>query len=136
MERYGGIIQATFDQTVLSLPTELRLWRTAAPLPARGDGEAFSTSLQLAGPSIGAEISLRDTAVAEELSLGQAGELSVELAPTRAGQSGRVVSIRQAVLTGIELHYQQVSTAMAKLTFHAQAVEGSADPFSAVEVQP
>ncbi len=136
MERYGAITDATFGQTSLSGPISVRLVRRAEPAPMGGDSDAFVTSVQLGLPVIGIEVRIRDTAVAEGLSLGQAGVLSVEIAATRSGQVGRTISITNAVLTGIEFQYEQSAPAVAKLTFTAEAADGGTDPFAAQEAQP
>lgn len=105
----------------------------AEPKPAGSDADAFLTSIQLERPVIRVEVRIRDTAVAESLSLGQMHVLSVQLAPTRSGQTGRTVSISNAVLMGIELQYEQAAPASAKLSFVAEAVDGNTDPFAAQE---
>ncbi len=136
MERYGAISGATFGQTDLSGPISVRLVRQAKPAPMGGDSDAFTTSVQLDRPVISVEVRIRDTAVADGLSLGQAGVLSIEIAATRSGQAGRSISITNAVLTGIEFQYEQSAPAVAKLTFTAEATDGDTDPFTAQETQP
>jgi len=135
MERYGVISGITFGQTSLALPMSLRVTRQAQARPAASDDERFPTSVELDRPAIGVEVMTRDTAAAEGLSLGQSGMLSIDLAGTRAGQAGRSISIDHAVLTGIELHYEQACPASVRLTFHAEAGDGNTDPFSAEEAQ-
>ena len=135
MERYGAIENATFGETDLPLPISVRLLRRAQAQPAAGDSDAFQTSIQLDPPATCVEVRIRDTAVAESLSLGQVDALSVQLGPTRSGQSRRTVSITNAVLTGIELQYEQNAPASAKLSFVAETTDGSIDPFSAQESQ-
>ncbi len=135
MERYGDITSATFDQTALPGPISIRLLRQTKPSPMGGDNDAFTTSIQLSRPVISIEIRIRDTAVADGLSLGQAGVLAIEIAATRNGQNGRSISITDAVLTGIEFQYEQSAPAVAKLTFTAEANEGNTDPFVAQEDQ-
>jgi hypothetical protein len=135
-ERYGGITSAQFGATPLSLPVGARVWRKADPLPLAGDGDAFLTSVQLAPPVVGVEIRLRDSAAAEGLAIGQSGKLTVYIAPTRAGQAARKLELTNAVLTGVELAYEQSSPAVAKLTFLAESSDGQTDPFAAQEVQP
>ncbi|MDY7011542.1 MAG: hypothetical protein SVV80_12445 [Planctomycetota bacterium] len=135
MERYGAISDATFDQISLSLPISVRLMRRAEPAPMGGDSDAFITSVQLSRPVISIEVCIGDTAVADGLSIGQVGVLSVEIAPTRSGQTGRVITITNAVLTGIEFQYEQSAPAVVKLTFSAEAADGDTDPFTAQEAQ-
>ncbi len=135
MERYGDITSATFDQTALSGPVSVRILRQAKPAPMGSDNDAFSISIQLSRPVINIEIRIRDTAVADGLSLGQAGVLAIEIAPTRSEQNGRSISITDAVLIGIEFQYEQSAPAVAKLTFTAQANEGNTDPFASQEAQ-
>ena len=135
MERYGAISSIAFGEVSLSLPMSVRVFRRAEADAAGCDSDRFATSAELAQPVIGLEVRTRDTAAAEGLSLGQAGLLVVELAGTRAGQTGRSVSIDQAVLTGIELHYAQAAPASVKLTFLAEATDGNTDPFFAQEAQ-
>ena len=135
MERYGAISDATFGQTSLLLPISVRLVRRSEPVPAAGDSDAFVTSVQLSRPVIGVEVRIGDTAVADGLSLGQVGVLSVEISPTRSGQIGRVITITNAVLTCVEFQYEQSAPAVAKLTFTAEAADGNTDPFVAQEEQ-
>ncbi len=135
MERYGAIANATFGQTALSGPISVRLARHAEPVPMGGDSDAFFTSIQLSRPVIEIEVRIGDTAVADGLSLGQAGVLSIEIAPTRSGQAGRSITVTNAVLTGIGFQYEQSAPAVAKLTFTAEASDGNTDPFTAQEVQ-
>jgi len=135
MERYGTIASVTFGQISLPLPISVRLRRRAEPQPASGDGDAFTTSVQLDRRLIGVEVRIRGTAAAEDLSLGQKAPLSIQLSPTRSGQAGRTVSISDAVLTGIELQYEQTAPATAKLDFLAEATDGNTDPFAAQEPQ-
>lgn len=135
MERYGAVASVAFDGTSLPLPISVRLSRLAKPLPAAADSDAFFTSIQIDRPLIRIEVHIRDTGVAENLSLGQSGVLSVQLLPTRSGQIGRDISIGNAVLVGIELQYQQAAPASAKLDFIAEASEGNTDPFASQEWQ-
>ena len=135
MERYCGIQSAAFGETTLGLPLGLRLRRRADALPAAGDADAFVTSVQLSRPALSAELRLRDTAAAEALALGAVGELVIELAPTRADQPGRTLTFARAVLTGIELEYQQTVPATATLLFQAEADAGDEDPFTSEETQ-
>lgn len=136
MERFGAITSVSFDQTALPLPVSVRISRRAEPAPAGSDSDAFATSVQLRRPVIAVEVRTRQTDLAESFSLGQAGELSLEIAPTRAGQRGRVVSIDRVVLTDIELQYDQAAPALARLSFLAEAVDGAVDPFSSQESNP
>jgi len=133
MARYGAISSISFAQTSLSLPMSVRLFRQASALPAAGDSGPFATSVQLHKHTIGVEVRTRDTAAAEGLSVGQAGVLSIELAGAEAGQASRTVTIDQAVLTGIDLRYEQITPATVKLTFLAEASDANTDPFSAEE---
>ncbi len=135
MERYGPITNVTFGQSTLPLPMSVRLLRQAGPLPARSDCDAFCTSIQIDQPVLAVELRMRDTAVAEDLSLGQSGLLTVQLAPTRSGQEGRTISINHAVLTAIELQYDQTVPAVAKLNFVAEAGDGDTDPFFAQDLE-
>lgn len=133
MDRYGAVTCVTFCESSLALPMSVRVFRRADPRPAGSDSDRFATSVQLACPAIGVEVSTRDTTSAEGLSVGQAGTLVIELSGTRAGQAGRTVTIDQAVLTGVELHYDQTAPASVKLSFLAEAADGDTNPFSAQE---
>ena len=136
MDRHGAIASVTFGQTSLPLPISVRLFRRTEPKPAAADSDAFVTSIQLDAPMVGVEVRMRGTAAAEGLSLGPSGVLSIQLAPTRAGQVGRTITVSNAVLAGTELQYEQTVPAVAKLDFVAEAIDGTADPFAAQESQP
>lgn len=136
MERYDAISSITFGQVSLALPMSVLVSRRAETKLAGNDSDHFATNVQLGTPAIRIEVRTRDTAAAEGLSLGQDGLLSIELCGTRAGQARRAVDIDQAVLTGMDLHYEQASPASVKLTFVAEAGNGNTDPFFAQEVQP
>ncbi len=135
MGRYGAISSITFGQTSLAFPISVRVFRQAQAAPASGDSGRFATSMQLREHMIGVEVRTRDTATVEGLSLGQDGVLSIELAGTSSGQTGRTVTIDEAVLTGIDLYYEQTTPASVKLTFFAEAGDGETDPFSAEEAE-
>ena len=136
MERYGAITNVTFAAAELGLPMSVRVVRRAQARPAGSDADRFATSVELDRPTIGVEVRTRDTAAAEGLPVGQDGELTVELAGTRAGQAGRRVRVERAVLTAVELHYDQREPACVSLHFAAEAPDGAADPFAAEEVTP
>ena len=133
MERYQRITSVAFDQTALPLPLSVRLSRRAEPQPAAGDSDGFATSVQLGCPLIVAEVRIRGTAAAEGLSLGARGTLALTIAPTGGGQPSRTVTLIGAILTAIELSYEQTSMASATLRFVAEADDGDTDPFSAEE---
>lgn len=133
-QRYQRITAVTFGALELPLPMSVRLYRSAEPQLARGDGDLFATSVQLSSPQITAEVRIRGTAVAETLSLGQCGSLTFTVAPAQSGQASRTVTLGGAVLTAVELAYEQTAMAAATLRFAAEATDG-ADPFHAEESQ-
>ena len=130
MTRFANIVSAHFDDVELLLPMAARIGRRSQPLPAAGDDDGFVRSVQLSPAMITGEVTLRGVAAAEGLTLGQSGELSFTLGPTRAGQPSRVVRLAGAVLYDIEQAYTQQGMAQATLKFAAQA-EDNTDPFEA-----
>jgi hypothetical protein len=136
MDRYGAITQMTFGSLSIGLPLSVRFSRRAEPLPEANEAEAFATSVQLGQPLITVEVRTRDTAVAEALYLGQAEVLEIQAAPTRAGQSDRTISVDRAVVTGLEVEYEQTAPATARICFLAEATDGQTDPFQSRESSP
>ena len=131
MGRYTRIQSIIFGQTPLPLPLSVRLSRRAEALSAGGDDDAFATSVQIGRPVVLADVRIRGTATAEELSLGQIETLSFTVAPAESGQSARQITLAQAVLVAIELIYEQATMTVARLQFVAEAQVGTTDPFSA-----
>jgi len=130
MTRFANIVSACFDAVELPLPMSARIGRRSQPLPAAGDDDRFTRSVQLAPAMLTAEVTLRGIAAAEGLTLGQSGDLSLTLGSTQAGQLSRVIRLGVAVLYDIELTYTQQGMARATLKFAAQA-GGNNDPFEA-----
>ena len=135
MDRYQRITSVTFGALSLPLPLSARLSRKAEPQTARADNDLFATSVQLSAPQMMAEVRIRGTAAAEALSLGQRGTLAITVSPTEAGKASRTIRLAGAVLTAVELAYEQASMAAATLRFAAEADNGGTDPFSAEESQ-
>ena len=135
MPRYSRIRSAAFAGTTLPLPMAARVSRCCTPLPAGGDGELYLTSVQLSPPMIAAEITLRGTAVAEELLLGRSGTLSLLVGAAGGQGNDRRIEIDAAVLHSVELDYSQSELAVAKLRFVAVATDGCVDPFIAEDDQ-
>jgi len=135
MPRYVRIQSVSFGGTALALPLSIRLCRKADTAITSGDSDLFATSIQLARQIIIAELRTRETAAAESLSVGQQETLSFTVAPGQAGAASRTISLVGAVLTDVELTYEQSSMAVAKLRFAAEASDGATDPFSAEESQ-
>jgi hypothetical protein len=135
MARYGHIESVTFGQTALPLPLMVRVERRAEAIPAAGQDGEFATSVQMGGTSIAAEVRIRDTAVAESLSLGEQDNLSFTIAPSGPDQNGRSITLTGAVLVAVELTYDQSSMAVASLRFVAEASNSTTDPFSAEDSQ-
>ncbi|MGA2265407.1 MAG: hypothetical protein ABSH10_03140 [Phycisphaerae bacterium] len=134
MNRYVCIKSLTFDGSPLPLPLSVRLSRQCQASPAGGDGDLFATSVQIARPSLNVEVRIRDTSVTETLPLGRRGTLSFVVAAA-SGQGGRQITIAGAVLTAVELSYEQIAPAVATLRFLAETDDGLTDPMQA-EVSP
>ncbi|MCJ7545024.1 MAG: hypothetical protein MUP47_10785 [Phycisphaerae bacterium] len=132
MSRYVCIKSLTFDGLALPLPLSLRLSRQGQVLPAGGDDDLFATSVQLARPALSLEVRIRDSSAAEDLTLGQRGTLSFIVA-SASGQGARQVTVTGAVLTDVELSYEQIAPAVATLRFVAEADDGRIDPLQAEE---
>ena len=135
MGRYVRIQSVTFGQTELLLPLSVRLSRHSEASPARSDNDLFATSIEIVQPALVAEVRIRDTAVAEDLSLGQQGDLSFTVCSTTSGGSSRVVELSDAVLVSVELAYEQSAMATALLRFVAESDDGAQEPFSAENEQ-
>ncbi len=131
MDRYMRIQSLTFDQTDLPLPLSVRLCRSAPSKLIGSDKDFFATSLQLDQPNLSAEVRIRGTAAAEALTLGQQGTLSFTVLPTSSGANGRTITLSGAILTAIDISYEQNSSAVAILRFETEAADGTVDPFSA-----
>lgn len=134
MQRLGKIQSVTFDAAELPGPLSLRIGRSCQNSPAFGQAGGFAASVQVFDALTAVEVRLRDVSACDGLSLGQAGELEIVIAPTGAGQKPRQISIASAVLVGQELQYDQKDLAEAKLTFLAESADGASDPFAATEV--
>ena len=134
MERYSRIQSAAFGSTVLPLPMSVRLSRRADPMTAGGDNDAFATAVQLGRPTIAAEVRIRGIAAAEGLSLGQQEALTINVAAASGG-TGRTITLAGAVLTSVDVEYEQAAPAVAILKFVAQAADGATDPFAAEDSQ-
>ena len=131
MGRYSRIENATFGDLALANPLSVRISRRAQAHVSGGDGEAFSTSVQIDRPTIAAEIRIRDIKAADGLSLGSQGDLSFTVGASRDGGTPRTVCLEGAVLTSVELAYEQSAMATAVLRFLAESADGASDPFSA-----
>jgi hypothetical protein len=132
VNRYVCIKDLTFDGVALPLPLSLRLSRQGQALPAGGDGDLFATSVQLARPALAVEVRIRDSSAAEALALGQRGTLAFTVAAA-SGQGARQITVSGAVLTGVELAYEQIAPAVATLRFVAEADNGLIEPLTAEE---
>ena len=134
MSRYGKIESVSFGQIDLPLPLSIKLTRQSEALPAAGESDSFATSLQLSQPKIMAEVRVRGTAVAESLTVGDAGTLAFTISPTSEAQRSRRVTMQGAVLCSVELVYEQTSMACAALSFVAAAPDGNQDPVTAEDL--
>jgi hypothetical protein len=131
MTRYLGIQSTTFDGVAIGHVTQIRLARKAAGYPLAGDGEVFITSVQLAPERLEIELHTRDLATADALALGRDGTLTF-LCGSGESTDARRVTISQAVLTAVELRYEQ-SQAAAVLRLMAESADGTSDPLAASE---
>lgn len=134
-DRYSRILSANFDGGDLPLPMTVQVARKAVELPSGGDADIFNTSIQIERPVVEAIIRIRGTAAAEQLVLGQSGSLIVQIASADGQAPDRTITICQAILTDIEIEYQQTSPAVASLRFVSQSSNGMVDPFGAEESQ-
>lgn len=135
MDRYTRIESLSFDASDLPLPLSVKLLRRSEARVAGNDSDAYPTSVELAPPSVTAEVRIRGTAAAEALSLGSSGELVFTVAATNSGTSVRTITITGAVLVAAEISYEQSSMATALLRFVAEADDGSQNPYSAEDAQ-
>ena len=131
MERYTQIQSVAFGETTLPLPLSVRLLRTTDPQPAYGNHEIYATSVQILRPVFIAEVRIRHSVTAETLSLGQKADLSFTATPASAEGSPRTITLSGAVVTSIDLVYEQSKMATALLRFAAEAADGNQEPFSA-----
>ncbi len=130
MARYTSIQSVSFGAVTLSLPLSVRVTRKVTPAPSSGDNDAFATSVQTSPAEVLTEVRTRDLAAADALSPGQQATLTLTSGPTEPSQAGRVITLTGAVLTAVELNYDQSAMAVATLTFIAQAADGNTDPFT------
>jgi len=135
MDRYSHVKSVTFGQTTLPLPLSVRVGRSVQTLSSGSDEGMFATSVQTDKAAVTVEIRLRGTAAAESLSLGQQGDISFTISPTRSGQSSRDISITDAVLVASDINYQQDAMAVATLRFLAEADNANTEPFTAEDSQ-
>jgi len=135
MSRYMRIRSVIFDGTEMPLPLSVRLSRRADNDIAGGDNDTFATSVQINHPVLIADVRIRGTAAAEELTLGDSGTLTFIVEPASSGQSARAITLTGAVLTAIEITYEQTTIAVANLRFVAEADSGLSSPFSAEDSQ-
>lgn len=135
MSRYMRIRSVLFDSTEIPLPLSVRLSRRADNDIAGGDNDAFITSVQVNHPLIVADVRTRGTAAAEELTLGESGTLTLIVEPASGDQSARAITLTGAVLTAVEITYEQATMAVANLRFVAEAGSGLSSPFSAEDSQ-
>ncbi len=134
-DRYTRIANLSFDGVILPLPLSVHLSRRAEPTPTGSDSDAFCTNVQTERVTTVAEVRFRGIAAAEGFALGRIGTLCFQNDSTESGQSGRDVNLSGAVLTAVELFYEQGSLATAVMRFTAQADDGSTDPFTAEDTQ-
>lgn len=135
MNRYSHINSLMFGQTALPLPLSVRVGRSVQATSAGSDKGVFATSVQTDKAAVTVEIRLRGTAAAESLSLGEQGDLSFSVSPTRSGQSPRDITIDGAVLVASDISYAQDAMAVATLRFLAEADDADTEPFTAEDSQ-
>ncbi len=131
MTRYARIESLRFGATALPLPISVRVTRRAGVRAAAGAGDRYASSVEFDGCRVEAEVRLRGTAAAENLAPGEEGTLAFTVSAMRAGASGRSVRISGAVLTSIEIAYEQTSAAVAVLRLTAESDGGAHDPHAA-----
>ena len=129
--RYQRIQSVVFDGAELPLPVSVRLSHQAAPLPARGSHQRYATSVETDGITVSAEVTVRGTAAAEGLAIGQKGQLSILVCPASDGAPQRSIVLTGAVLVAVELSYRQSAMAEACLRFVTEADDGNQAPFVA-----
>jgi len=134
-DRYQGIESVTFGAVPLPLPVAARITRRGEPAPGIGDCLQYSTSVETNSRSLSAELTVRGTAAAEGLSIGQKGDLSISIRPTDGVAVPRTIVLYGAVLVSVELSYSQSAMAEARLRFLAEASDGSQEPFTAEDQQ-
>jgi hypothetical protein len=135
MDRYGRISYATFGATTLPLVLWAKVTQRAEPDIGAGDGDKFATSVQLGPPLLSAEVRIRGTAAAEALALGSQADLTLSILPAARGGTARTITLAGAVLTAVELQYEQSAMATANLKFVAQSSDGQGNPFGAEDSQ-
>ena len=135
MSHYTTIQAATFDEVPLASVLMVRIVRRAATSASAGDSDAFVTSVQPAPVQIEAELRTRDLAMAEALAIGTQGVLAFTTASAQPSLPGREIALAGAVLSAVELTYEQTAMGVATLRFIAEAADGSTDPFAGQEAQ-
>jgi hypothetical protein len=132
MPRFTRIESIEFASQPLPLPLSVQLSRHAEPIAGIADGDLLPSAIQLSHAAITIEARIRSCQIAEELSLGQQGRLQLT---TRSadGQTLRQLTVDNAVLTSIQIQYEQNSPASAVLKFTAYCCGN--EPFGAEEIQ-
>lgn len=133
MDRYSRISWAKFGTAPLPLVLWAKITRRSEPDVGASDIDKFATSVQVGPPLLWGEVRIRGTAAAEALVLGSQADLTLEILPAAKGGTPRTITLAGAVLTSVELQYEQSAMATASLKFIAESRDGQGDPFGAEE---
>lgn len=128
MARYQHIRSACFDGLAIGHVESVHLLRIGQAMLLGSDAARFLDSVQCAAVETRVEIRSHDIDLAEALSIGQLGQIELEVGPASSGQTGRVVRVSGAVLQSIELDYPRARPPQVVLRFVVEAAEGAVDP--------
>ena len=132
MSRFTRIEEVRFGGRVISLPLSVRLGRRSEAIPGMGDGDLLPSAIQIGSVTILVEVRVRDCQAAEELSLGDQGQLRLVMRSSD-GQRCRQITLACAVLTASEIQYEQHAPASALLKF--AACNYGNEPYEAEEIE-
>jgi hypothetical protein len=134
MPRYIHIHSLKFGEVEIPLPLSVRITRKTLSHPAADECELFPANIQISRNSLQVEIRTRAVAVAESFALGLCDRLEFTTQAAQSHFPQRKIWIDSALLTDVEVVYEQRSPATAVLRFEVESPDGNV-PFTTEELQ-